>query len=56
LSALSITYTLTPMDDEGKGVHRRWTEKEEVVAVYIDHQEVLAVDERIVSGPLHKYH
>lgn len=50
LSALSITYSLTPAPEvDGE---ERWNEKEVVVAVYEDRQEVLAVDERIVSGPL----
>jgi hypothetical protein len=53
LSALSITYTLTPYGDEAD---EKWTEREVVVALYEGRQEVLATDERVVSGNLRKYH
>jgi len=48
LSALSITYSLTPTEDE-----EIWHEKEVIVAVYEDRQETLVVEEREVTGPLH---
>jgi hypothetical protein len=57
LSALSITYTLTPHDDGKKdGTDKKWTEREVVVALYEGRQEVLATDERVISGDLRKYH
>ncbi|EIN04810.1 Metallo-dependent phosphatase [Punctularia strigosozonata HHB-11173 SS5] len=70
LSALSITYTLTPIPDSGgegdtrdglgsqsvleirttaQAKVKRWKEREIVVALYADRQEVLAVDERMVD-------
>jgi hypothetical protein len=56
LSALSITYTLTPHDDGKEGANKRWTEREVIVALYEDRQEVLATNERVISGDLRKYH
>ncbi|KAI0342803.1 Metallo-dependent phosphatase [Trametopsis cervina] len=46
LSALSVKYSLTPVD----GDQKRWKEREVVSAVYPDHQDVLAVSEREVAG------
>jgi hypothetical protein len=52
LSALSITYTLTPLDKPPVASETRWKERETVVALYVDHEEVLAVDERVIVGDL----
>ena len=49
LSALSITYTLTPISDDASG-DKAWTEKEVVKALYVDREVVLAEDERKVVG------
>jgi hypothetical protein len=46
LSALSIHYTLTPLDR----MEKRWEEREIVSALYPDREEVLAVDVREVIG------
>ncbi|KAI0367776.1 Metallo-dependent phosphatase [Pilatotrama ljubarskyi] len=49
LSALSVTYTLTPIPESGsKG--QQWTEKEVVKALSVDREVVLASDEREVVG------
>lgn len=37
------------MDEEGETV-KKWKEKEVVSALYVDRQEVLAVDEREILG------
>lgn len=51
LSALSITYSLTPLPpSEGGGA--RWKERETVVAVYPDRHDVLADDVREITGDL----
>ncbi|KAH9945176.1 Metallo-dependent phosphatase [Epithele typhae] len=50
LSALSITYTLTPESDESGMA--RWSENEVVKAVYQDREEVLANDTREIVGSL----
>ncbi|KAL6302428.1 Metallo-dependent phosphatase [Sparassis latifolia] len=51
LSALSITYTLTPIPAIHTSPEEKWwTEREVLVAVYPDRQEVLAVDERDIQG------
>ncbi|KAJ7261824.1 hypothetical protein B0H12DRAFT_337977 [Mycena haematopus] len=48
LSALSIHYTFTPIDsDDGKS---RWTEREVVSALYVDHQETIVDQQREVVG------
>jgi len=46
LSALSITYTLDPVD----GQSDVWKETEEVVAVYEHSRTVIAVDSRELKG------
>jgi len=51
LSALSITYSLAPLPPT-KGGEKRWKERETVVAVYPDRQDVLADDVREVTGDL----
>jgi hypothetical protein len=56
LSALSVTYTLAPLDEAGAGAERRWKERELVVAVYPDRREVLADDERTVTGDFAAFH
>ncbi|RPD60099.1 Metallo-dependent phosphatase [Lentinus tigrinus ALCF2SS1-7] len=48
LSALSVTYTLTPADDASG--EKKWTETEVVKALYLDKEVVLAKDEREVVG------
>ena len=48
LSALSITYTLTPSVDTSDEKKNIWKEKETVTAIYVDRQEELAVTERDV--------
>jgi hypothetical protein len=52
LAALSITYTLTPLDKPQVAAETRWKERETIVAVYVDHEEVLIVDERTIVGDL----
>lgn len=51
LSALSITYSLTPLPPAKDG-EKRWTERERVVAVYLDRQDLLADDVREITGDL----
>lgn len=51
LSALSITYSLTPLAPTEDG-GMRWKERERVVAVYPDRQDLLADDVREVTGDL----
>jgi hypothetical protein len=46
LSALSITYTLDPVD----GQSDVWKETEEVVAVYEQSRTVIAIDSRELKG------
>ncbi|KAI0331904.1 hypothetical protein GY45DRAFT_1321712 [Cubamyces sp. BRFM 1775] len=50
LSALSVTYTLTPTSEFTDAETQRWTEKEVVKALYVDREVVLAEDERDVVG------
>lgn len=53
LSALSITYTLTPVadsDQDDPAAEQRWVEREVVTALYPDRHDVLAVDVREVRG------
>lgn len=50
LSALSINYTLTPLPKSSTSDEKRWKEREVVTALYMDHQDVLAVSEREVVG------
>lgn len=50
LSALSIKYSLEPIETpDGRG-EQRWIEREVVTALYEDKQEVIANDEREISG------
>ena len=49
LSALSITYSLTPLTPTEDG-EMRWKERETVVAVYFDRRDVLADDVREIVG------
>lgn len=56
LSALSITYTLTPVDAALDDPEGKWKEREVVTALYKDRQEVLVVDERMVTGNFGMYH
>lgn len=51
LSALSITYSLTPLPPTQDG-EPRWKERETVVAIYPDRQDLLADDVREVTGDL----
>ena len=51
LSALSINYTLTPLPSTW-GDKPRWKERETVVAVYLDRQDLLADDVREITGDL----
>jgi len=51
LSALSITYSLTPLLPTKDG-EARWRERETVVAVYPDRQDLLADDVRVIAGDL----
>jgi len=51
LSALSITYSLTPLPLSEDG-EKRWKERETVVAVYPDGQDLLADDVREITGEL----
>ncbi|EPQ52810.1 Metallo-dependent phosphatase [Gloeophyllum trabeum ATCC 11539] len=50
LSALSIVYSLTPVDAGPDSSLKTWVEKEVVTALYMDRQEVLAEDMRTVVG------
>jgi hypothetical protein len=56
LSALSIDYSLTPIDEAdsktfgGKGYKQKWIEKEVVSALYPDHSVIIVEDEREVVG------
>ncbi|KAI0749773.1 Metallo-dependent phosphatase [Daedaleopsis nitida] len=49
LSALTVTYTLTPAPSDASG-QKVWNEKEVVKALYVDMEVVLAEDERAVIG------
>ena len=51
LSALSITYSLTPLAPTEDG-ETRWKEREIVVAVYPDRQDLLADDVREITGDI----
>lgn len=51
LSALSITYSLTPLPATEDG-ERRWKERETVVAVYPNRQDLLADDVKEITGEL----
>jgi len=55
LSALSIHFTLTPLDGHGHGAEQRWIEKEVVSALYPDGEEVIVVEERQVVGDFRGY-
>jgi hypothetical protein len=56
LSALSIHYTLTPLNDDGAtGSDQRWTEREVVSALYPDHTEIIVDEEREVVGAFDVY-
>ncbi|KAF7374771.1 Adenylate cyclase [Mycena sanguinolenta] len=48
LSALSIHYTFTPVDNEAG--EPRWIEREVVSALYVDRQEIIVDQEREVVG------
>ncbi|KZT29760.1 Metallo-dependent phosphatase [Neolentinus lepideus HHB14362 ss-1] len=48
LSALSIVYTLTPVDSAANT--KTWVEKEVITALYMDGHEVLAEDTRAIVG------
>jgi len=50
LSALSIDYTLTPTTVDMFGKVIAWKEREVVMALYLDREEILADDERDVEG------
>ena len=50
LSALSVSYTLTPTSEFTDAETQKWTEKEVVKALYVDREVVLAEDEREVVG------
>ncbi|KAI9063706.1 Metallo-dependent phosphatase [Trametes sanguinea] len=50
LSALSVTYTLTPVSPADDAAEQRWQEREVVKALYVDREVVLAEDEREVVG------
>ncbi|GAW09713.1 Metallo-dependent phosphatase [Lentinula edodes] len=51
LSALSIHYTFTPVfDPENTGAKQIWLEREVVSALYEEHQEVIADEQRVVVG------
>ena len=53
LSALSITYTLTPLSGGHAGDEKKWKEREVVTALYIDREVVLADDTREFVGELY---
>ena len=48
LSALEITYTLTPFTDASG--EKKWHEREVVKALYVDHAVLIADDKREVVG------
>lgn len=50
LSALSVTYTLTPLNNPKTAKETKWKETEKVVALYLDHTEVLVDGERTITG------
>ena len=52
LSALSVEYTLIPIGEEedASAEEPQWLEREIVKALYEDREQVLAVDERRVTG------
>ncbi len=50
LSALSVTYTLTPASTSKDAAEQKWTEKEVVKALYPDREVLIASDEREVVG------
>ncbi|OBZ72636.1 Fatty acid synthase subunit alpha [Grifola frondosa] len=49
LSALSVTYTLTPIPSNDSAP-QTWKEREVVSALYVDRHDVLAADEREIVG------
>lgn len=49
MSALSITYSLTPLPPTEDG-ETRWKERETVVAVYPHGQDLLADDVKEITG------
>ncbi|KAJ7446921.1 Metallo-dependent phosphatase-like protein [Mycena galericulata] len=49
LSALSIHYTFTPLGDSEDG-EPLWKEREVVSALYVDRQETIVDEERLVAG------
>lgn len=48
LSALSVTYTLTPFTDASGA--KKWHEREVVKALYVDGEVLIADDKREVVG------
>lgn len=50
LAALSIEYTLTPAPKSSLSGAKQWKEREVVTALYLDHQDILAITERDVEG------
>lgn len=51
LAALSIDYTLAPLSKStSSSGKKQWREREVVTALYMDHKEVLAVNERDIEG------
>ncbi|KAI0833487.1 Metallo-dependent phosphatase [Trametes gibbosa] len=53
LSALSVTYTLTPVSGGADASKKKWVEKEVVKALYVDREVLLASDVREVVGDFH---
>lgn len=51
MSALSITYSITPLSSTEDG-EKRWIERETVVAVYLDGRDLIADDVREITGDL----
>lgn len=56
MSALSITYSLTPVNAKLDDPEGKWKEREVITAIYQDRKEVLTVDERIIKGNFGVYH
>ncbi|KAL0573214.1 hypothetical protein V5O48_008734 [Marasmius crinis-equi] len=55
LSALSVHYTLTPIEQQEGEDTPKWIEKEVVSALYVDRQETITIDEREIVGDFAGY-
>ncbi|KAF8656201.1 hypothetical protein AX16_002637 [Volvariella volvacea WC 439] len=56
LSALSIHYTLTPIEKADNLAEQKWEEREVVTALYPDRQDILVDETRDIVGDFTVYH